>query len=273
MLVDWVTVVAQAVNFIALVLLLRWLLFAPVTRMMEQRRAAIEQLVADARHAEAGARAQSERYETLRGELEARRQAELDRARTEAERWAAEAREQSRREVEELQKRWTDALLRERESFWREFETLLADEIYAAAATAITDLAATDLDAQIQRQFLTGLAGLDVSARNQLSGLAAGSGGGVVVLSAGELASTYRDQVTSAIRELLGPLTPVKFEVQPDLLAGVEIRGAGFKLGWSVRNHLDRLRGAIDSFLTSRIDSPAGGGSGDEQPETETERA
>jgi F-type H+-transporting ATPase subunit b len=279
MLVDWVTVLAQAVNFIILVLLLRWLLFGPITKMMEERRQGIEQLVADTRRAEAEANDRSEKLEALRADLEVRKKTELERARSEADRWAAETREQARREVEELKTRWTDTLLRERESFWREFETLLAGEVYAVSAAAVSDLAGTDLDVQIQRSFLSGLASLNPEERAKLAQLAdAGEEGAVLVLSAMELSSAYRNQVISAVRELLGPEAQVTFEVQPGLLAGVEMRGAGFKMGWSVRGHLDRLRGTIDSFLAARMGADADDGGTDviqgaQQPEARTGQA
>ena len=79
-----VFLLAQIVNFVVLALLLRALLYGPITKMLDERRAKIEKGLEDARQAEAAlANAETERQKVL------------DSARAEAQKIRAEANQQA----------------------------------------------------------------------------------------------------------------------------------------------------------------------------------
>lgn len=279
MLVDWLTVAAQAINFIVLVWLLQRFLYRPIVRAMRQRKERVEQQTAAARRAEAEAAAARERYERLRTELAAAREAELARARAAAEQYAAERREQARREVEATQHAWMESLAREQERFWQEFEDRVAREVLDTAEQVLADLAGASLDEQIRLRFLEQLDAAGLAAAADLApadrgpiGLAAalkdGGGAGcagegpeaaqVQVLSAQELPKDYREQVLSVVRRLAGKEDlAVGFARRPELLAGVELRGSGWKTGWSLRGYMDAMRGQIDFHITGATSAGA----------------
>jgi F-type H+-transporting ATPase subunit b len=99
------TLITQVVNVVILFLILRWLLYRPVTELLEKRRLAIEEGLARAEQARKDADAAGEQAATVlsTARLEARQL--LDQARVGAERIAsditAKAEEQSQRIVEQ----------------------------------------------------------------------------------------------------------------------------------------------------------------------------
>jgi len=271
MLVDWVTVVAQAINFLVLVYLLARFLYRPITQEVEQRQEMIERQAAQAREAEEAARESERHYQALRDELSAARRAKLDEAEEEAARWAAEFKAKARAEVEQLQQRWQDALARDQESFWQDFEAKLAREIYQTVVQAVADLSGgTDLDALIRGAFLERLASLSSEDKDRLQSLAGGessqgAGGArggsqpVEVLSAHELDAAYRERIVAAVRGLLGEDKEVSFVRRESLLAGVELRGPGWKTGWSVLGYIEKLRDRLDGHVQTRVAAGGGG--------------
>src|SRR5512136_2514344 len=79
-----VFLLAQIINFVVLAVLLRALLYGPITKMLDERRAKIEKGLEDARQAEAA-----------RANAETERQKILDGARAEAHKIRAEANQQA----------------------------------------------------------------------------------------------------------------------------------------------------------------------------------
>jgi F-type H+-transporting ATPase subunit b len=278
MLVDWLTVVAQAVNFIVLVFLLQRFLYGPIVNAMKQRQERIIGQVEEAKRAEAEAQASRDRYESLRASLDAARETEMAEARAEASRWTAEQRQGARREVEAQQHRWLDALTGEQERFWREFEERVVGEVYDTAEHVVSDLAGITLDERIRERFLEQLAGLEAEDVARLAELAGGIGsagsvggtggiggvGGAVgstrqaeVLSVRELDGRYQEQVLQSVQRLLGGQVTVNFALRPELLAGIELRGNGWKIGWSLRGYIESMSRRIKAHVASVASTPA----------------
>lgn len=268
MLVDPVTVLAQAVNFVGLVWLLQRFLYRPIVEAMRERQERIAREAESARQAQAEARASRERYERLRAELAAAREDEMAAARADAERFAARRRQEARREVEVIQRRWLDALAREQSRFWQDFEARIAAEVLDTADQVLSDLAGVSLEQRIRERFLQQLAGMEAGAA---AGLAAppvtgegSSPGGrsLQCVSAHDLDQEYKDRLLALVRRLLDTeQLAVEFARRPGLLAGIELRGDGWKVGWSLRGYIDGLRRRIDSHVAEATAvQPASGG-------------
>lgn len=258
------TVFAQALNFIVLVFLLQRFLYRPIVGAMRHRQERIARQVEEARQAQAEAGASRDRYDALRARLDADREAEMERARAAAAQWAADQRELARQEVELQQQRWTGALAAEQERFWRDFEGRVAREVYSTAQEVLGELAGVRLDERIRERFLEQLADLSGDDAEQLAGLIAGGGAGgigpraeVEVSSAHELDGEYREQVTSSVEALLGGEVELTFVERPELLAGIELRGIGWKIGWSLRGYIDAMNRRISGHVAAVMESAA----------------
>ena len=266
MLVDWVTIIAQAVNFLILLYLLRRFLYGPISDAIEQRRLRIEGQLARAKAAEADARRREEQY---RAQYEAFQAEEISlrrRAETEAKEWAAGLRRDAESEIDGLRRRWQDALRRDQEVFWHELGDQLTQEVYDTAEQVVADLAGAELQASIEQAFLEHLGHLAAAEQSKLQELVEATThdshqpAGVEVLMAREASSEYRDAVEVKVRDLFGTETSVSFVVRPTLLAGVELRGPGWKTGWTIRGYLDGLRQRADALLSSRVALAESGG-------------
>jgi F-type H+-transporting ATPase subunit b len=248
-LIDWFTVIAQAVNFLVLVWLLRRFLYGPITRAMTERQRGIDEQLADAAR--------------LRGEAVA----EGERLRDETERFAAEREElsrglreelddtrraqlaQARAEIDELQSRWREAVAREREGFLLELRQRTGQQVVEVARQALRDLADEPLEGRVIVRFLDRLRSLDDDERRTLIGGADHDGRQVHLRTAFEVAAPLRDQLAAAVDATFGPGYELRFEVMPTLLGGVELRAGGQALAWTFDEYLETLEVSVADAL------------------------
>jgi F-type H+-transporting ATPase subunit b len=267
MLVDWLTVLAQAANFLLLVYLLRRFLYGPITGAIEDRRRAIEARAAQAEATLADARAREQEYRQLGSELASARQARLDEAKVAAERWGAELRDSARAEVGAMEQRWRAELRRAQDSLWQELAAALGRELHATAARVVSDLTGgtTSLQQQIQSALLAKLRVADTASMGLDPGPASAARmphAGVAVWSAEPLEPGYQHELRQALASLLGPDLRLTFGLRPELLAGIEMHGGGWKIAWSLRDYLGRMQGWLAGHIAAATGGDAGAGDG-----------
>jgi F-type H+-transporting ATPase subunit b len=224
---------AQIVNFVVLAVLLRALLYGPVTKMLDERRAKIEKGLEDARQAE-----------VARANAEAERQKILDGARAEAQKIRAEANQQAEQTAAkiradaqaEAEKTKADALAElggERDKMLSE----LRGQIAALAIAASNKLIGESLDRARQQALIADFfAKVPADVRVSLSGVT----GEAEVLSAVPLTPEEQSRVK---REL--SLDAVSFKVDPKLLGGLRVRVGDKVVDGSVAAQLESLHASL----------------------------
>ena len=224
---------AQIVNFVVLAVLLRALLYGPVTKMLDERRAKIEKGLEDARQAEAA-----------RANAEAERQKILDGARAEAQKIRAEASQQAEQAaakiradaLAETEKSKADALAGlggERDKMLSE----LRGQIAALAIAASNKLIGQSLDRARQQALIADFfAKVPANVRVSLSGVT----GEAEVLSAVPLTPEEQSRVKSELS-----LGAVSFKVDPKLLGGLRVRVGDKVVDGSVAAQLESLHASL----------------------------
>ena len=228
-----VFLLAQIVNFIVLALLLRALLYGPITKMLDERRAKIEKGLEDARAAE-----------TARANAEAERQSVLDAARAEAQKLRAEANQQAEQaaakiradaqaEAEKIKADALSGLSAERDKMLSE----LRGQIAALAIAASSKLIGESLDRQRQEALIADFfAKVPAEVRSGLAGVT----GEAEVVSAVPLTP---DEQARVKRELT--LTQANFRVDPKLLGGLRVRVGDKVVDGSVAGQLEALHASL----------------------------
>ena len=224
---------AQIVNFVVLAVLLRALLYGPITKMLDERRAKIEKGLEDARQAEAA-----------RANAETERQKILDGARAEAQKIRAEANQQAEQAAAKIQadaqagaeKIKADAsaeLSGERDKMLSE----LRGQIAALAIAASNKLIGESLDRKRQEALIADFfAKVPADVRERLSGAA----GEAEVFSAVPLTPEEQSRVKSELT-----LGAASFKVDPRLLGGLRVRVGDKVVDGSVAAQLESLHASL----------------------------
>jgi len=102
-LINWFTVVAQIVNFLVLVFLLKYFLYDRVIRAMDQREQKIQQRLQEAEEKKQEAEQEAEAYGKKNRDFDAKREEMLAQAKKEADARRKELTEEARQTVDNLQ--------------------------------------------------------------------------------------------------------------------------------------------------------------------------
>jgi len=250
-LIDWWTLIAQVFNFLLLVVLLRVFLYKRIVRAMDQRRKKIASHFEAAEQKAAEAADRAEALQAAKDELDQQREAMLAEARQQADEHRKELLGEAREDVEARAQRWREELQRGREAFEQQVRAGAARGVCQAARAALADLADADLERAMVGVLVRRLDELTDESRREL---AAAGKGGVVVATARELPQADRDPVARAIKERLD--TDARFETDPDLICGIELRAGGLEVSWTVESYVE----AVGRQLAETVDQAVAAG-------------
>lgn len=153
MQIDWFTVVAQIINFVVLVLLLRRFLYGPIIRAMDAREAKIRERLDEAARVRAEAEEAREHYRRQLREVEERREEMMAQVEQDVRQRRQELIVEAREGVETLHRRWLHGLQREREAFAHELRQRLAEQAIMVARQALRELAGEELEERMVEVF------------------------------------------------------------------------------------------------------------------------
>jgi F-type H+-transporting ATPase subunit b len=251
--IDWFTVVAQILNFLVLIWLLKRFLYGPVLKAMAERQERTRQLVADAEAKMQDAEQEKTRLEAERHELAQRVDDELNQSRAKAKAEETRLLDAAQREFEQARARWNEALVRERTAFQQEIAARAREEVIAIAKQALGDLADTDLQNRMVRKFITLLGNMNPHERDRFASLLTQQEKrSVRIRSAFELTTEQRTAVIAAAQAIFPPGQSLEFELKPNLVCGIELALDGHKIAWTIDDYLRALEGAMEELIATK---------------------
>ena len=238
MTIDWWTLGLQTVNVLILVWLLARFFWRPLAAMIETRRKAAADILADAEARRAEAAASLADIEKTRAGFAIEREAVLAEAHATAEKLRAELEAKAHAEAAALRDAARAEIMKEEKESrqdWAERAARLAVDI---AGRLVGRLRA----APLHESFLAGLAEEigrlpDPARRSLATGDAA-----FEAVSAEPLDADEQDRCRQRITEALGGPAQLTFRTDPELLAGIELHGPHLVVANSWRADLDRIR-------------------------------
>jgi F-type H+-transporting ATPase subunit b len=248
-LIDWFTVVAQIVNFLVLVALLKHFLWGKLTRAIDERQARVAGDLAKAEEKSKEAERQAEELRLRSLEQDRKQQEMMAQARKEVEDQRAKLVEEARNSVRELERKWRQDLDRERSAFFIELRARAATGILAVIRRALGDLSSSDLEQSTIQVFLDKLGSFDVATLRELGTKEQ------VVRSAVDLPEEARKRIAVILAARLGTPPQLRFERDPTMAWGIELRGNGHKIGWAPESYLDSLEENLKQALDRRAEA------------------
>ena len=242
MLIDPFTVLAQIVNFLILVALLKHFLYGPITRAMTQREQTIAQQLEQAAQQEAVAQQEANRLRQMQQDFAAHRDQRLTELRSHLQDERLTLLAQAKDEVSQAKNRWYQALEQEKTCVLRRFRQHAAYQLTQTVRQVLTDLADADLEQQVVKLFLTRLRQLPESEQQGLQqALILADGAPVVMRSSLPLSDNLQRAIADAVQAVAPHPLTLTFETNPDLGCGIELRIPGYKLDWNLAAYLSNL--------------------------------
>jgi F-type H+-transporting ATPase subunit b len=245
--IDWFTFVAQIVNFLVLVMLLRWFLYGPIVRAMQQRESRIAAELMDAEQAQQEGQFRATEYEQKLQELEEQRETLNRNAHEQADEQRKQLMKQAREDVQRQRLEWFQVVEREREDLLAEAQHRAGHLSAEATRRTLEQLASESLEDRIFSDFTSRLSQLNDQQRAEIGSFM--EDGIVFVRSAFQVPEPWRDRLRATVRDVFDYQGSIEFEVSPDLICGIELEAGGYGFGWNVKEFLQRLETEFDERL------------------------
>lgn len=272
MQIDWLTVGAQALNFLILVLLLRHFLYGRILGAIERRRQDIDARLKEAEREREEARNEAEQYRQERRALNEQRDEILEEARQEAHHTRKRLLEETHAQADRERERWRRGLARQQDSLRTELRQRTAAAVYAAVRRALNDLAGEDLEHRIIERFRRRLEeqASDDSVRSAIT-----DSEHVVVRTAFDLSDHDRKSLINTLKnEFSLDRLPV-FEQCSDLVLGIQLEAGDHVIGWTAEESLRALTERVEHILNSErrsTETPPHRGEPDQDRASEEQR-
>lgn len=249
MQVDWFTVIAQIINFLILVWLLKKFLYGPIIGAMTTRQQKIAAALDEARQKTEQAEVAARKYQAQRAELDAQHDNWLEQARQEVGTRREEWLKQARSEIDAQREEWLTAWRREQTENQHALQREAANRLTEAVRHALRELADADLERRMLEPLLTQLRALDT---NERATLAQAALGGCAINTAFPLDIALQQHCQAALSELLGDRITFTFHHDPSMACGITLEMPGHRLAWTLDSYLD----GFSETLTKTLNSP-----------------
>ncbi|QDV83334.1 hypothetical protein [Planctomycetes bacterium TBK1r] len=247
MSIDWFTFIAQIINFLILVGLLRWLLYGPIIAAMNQREAKISQRWNEAQGKLAEAEQTVALYQQQQTEFQQQRDAMLQDARREADEHRERLTREARDDVELKRNQWLDGLKREQAESADEVREQFGEMAMHSARHTLMELADADLETRVVEKFINRIKQIDGARRDEIRTLLTDEATQVRIRSAFELPGDVRDRLSAVVRETLGYQGDIAYQQSTELICGIQLDAGGYSIQWNVD---DFVRGINADFAT-----------------------
>jgi F-type H+-transporting ATPase subunit b len=249
MLFDWFTVIAQALNFLILVWLMKRFLYKPILNAIDEREKRVSAELANADKKKAEAQKESDEFKHKNEEFDQQRAALLSKA-------SDEAKIERQRLIDEAQKaagalslKWQETLRNDEHNLHQELSHRTQQEVFGIARKALTDLAGASLEERLSEVFIRRLKEMDGNMKAGLAQAVKTASDGALVRSAFDLSAEQRKAIQKALNENFSAEVRVRFEVAPDLISGIELTANGQKLSWSIADYISSMEKDVDEIL------------------------
>jgi F-type H+-transporting ATPase subunit b len=262
--IEWFTLVAQIVNFLILLYLLKRFLYGPIVELMDKREQKIAARLREAEEQHSEAEQQAERYRQQRRELEEKRSEQLAAVQKEVADRRKELLEEAHEEVQKKKRGWQEALEREQDAFVQELRQQLGREVTGVARRALQDLADVQVEQRMADLFVTRIRELEPTERDEISESIQGSDGKIVIRSTFELPEEMQQRIADVVQAQImdGRGLDARFETSPELISGIEMQVDGYQVAWTIRDYLDHLEEQIRRTIEQESQEGNKNGSG-----------
>ena len=252
MLIDWFTVIAQIINFLILVALLKYFLYGRILKAIEEREKKITLRLEEAENQKKETTNAAESLRRKNLEIEEKSQKILLQATQEAEDRRNELIEAARLEAADLKSRWQDSIQQEKEGFLRNLREMAGSQVYAMARRAFKDLADANLEEQVVAAFIKHIRQMPQDESQNIFTSFKNTVDGLVVRSAFEISPPKQKELTQTLSEIINKAVQIQYETAPELILGIELKTPGRKIAWSLENYIMNLEEAAGQVLESK---------------------
>lgn len=240
--IDWFTVIAQIINFLILVWLLKRFLYKPVLNAIDEREKTIATQLEEAANKKREARQERETYIQKNEEFDRVHATQLEEARKRIEDETKRLYEEARQETSALRLKLEESLKQQGQELRETVKRKTKEEVFAIATKVLTDLANAELEGQIMTVFIEKIRALNETEQKDFRKALQENGGPIRIITVFEPAPHLKHQLEQAVQETTGITAEFEYFLDPDLLSGIMLETTDYQLSWSIESYLESLK-------------------------------
>ena len=252
MLIDWFTVAAQVLNFLILLWLMKRFLYVPILHALDAREQRIAAELKDADTKKTEANKEREEFERKNATFDQQRAELLSKATDEVKSQAQAMLDTARKSADDWTAKRQEALRSQADELGQTIEDSARGEVVAITRKALQDLATTDLESSMAGMFMQRLGALDGQAKADLVAALKIASPPPTISSAFPLPTKQQEAIQQLLHASFSSDTPLRFEIRPDLVCGIELSANGQLVSWNVDGYLLSLKKAIAQIASER---------------------
>jgi len=249
MQINWFTVIAQILNFLILVWLLKRFLYKPILNAIAEREKKIESQLKDADNRESKAKKEQEEFKKKNEQFDTEKKKLMDKAVEETNVERDKLLENARNEAAELRVKLQKSLSEMQENLNSDIAQKTQEEVFAIARKTLVDLASESLEEQSTTIFIKRINELKKDEKQQFITAFSSESSPILITSAFDLPKKQQSDIQKAVTEILGKDTHFKFKTAPEIISGIELTSNGYKVAWSISEYLHSLQKNISEIV------------------------
>jgi len=249
MQINWFTVIAQIINFLILVWLLKRFLYKPILKAIDEREEKIAARIKDAEAKDVTAKKEQAEFQKKNETFDKEKKELRDKAIAETNVERQKLLEDARNEATELRSKLDKSLKEMQENLNSDIAQKTQQEVFAIARKTLADLASLRLEEQSANIFIKRLNDLKKEEKKKFIDTLKSDSKPILVQSAFDLPEKQQADIKSAVNDILGMNTQYQFKTTPELISGIEISSNGYKIAWSISAYLDSIQKSISETM------------------------
>jgi F-type H+-transporting ATPase subunit b len=225
--------------------LLRRFLFKPVLKVVNEREQKIRKQIEDAAKQDEAAKKEREALTREKEALLHSKEALLAEAQEDAKKERESLLKQARIEADTLRRTFQEKIRNEQKAVFGDLKKQLEETVFHIAKKVLEDIT--------QKQFQEGVVGAFVQKLNEMSPDQKSAiledirnfPGSLCIRSAFQLSPENKNLLEKGVKAHFGEGIALTFEINPDLICGIEFATSGHKVSWNIGEYLLKMQESV----------------------------
>lgn len=240
--INWFTVIAQIVNFLILVWLLKRFLYKPVLNAIDEREKKIASQLEDAATKKAEAKKDQDLFRLKNETFDRERSEKMTEVLEQIDSEKQHLFEEVRKESTALRSKLEDSLKQQEQEIINRLKRKTKDAVFEIAGKALSDLASANLEEQVVHVFIEKIKALEGAAKSKFVDALNNHKGAITIKSVFDLSAGSKKQLEKAIEKITEKHCDFQYGLEPELISGISIETASYQLSWNIESYLDSLK-------------------------------
>ncbi|RXG11645.1 ATP synthase F0 subcomplex B subunit [Leeuwenhoekiella aestuarii] len=241
MKINWFTVIAQVINFLILVWLLKKFLYKPILNAVNTREKKITDELKDADAQKASAQQEKDDFKKKNTDFDTHKKnlmaAAVADAATQKEQLITAAKTQANELRTTMEKAAQEDQKNENAARAHDNQ----DQVFAMTRKALTAIASVSLEEHAANSFIQRLKSATEEEKKQMQDAFQSKEHVLLVRSAFALAEEQQASIKNVVKGVLNVEKTMEFKTDPQLVSGIELSTSGYKLGWNFSEYINAL--------------------------------